>query len=140
MNEQKQKARFTKDDLITFIILFLLGTTIFLLVFLLNSHPGLVSACDGAFAAGVSIIAALGLQVLSRLGAFDTFGYSFSLMVASFSPKVEKKYRDLFEYKNIKAEKRSNRKLYFVSYLIVGLGFITAALILSLVYNQVVAL
>jgi hypothetical protein len=137
---KKNSYRITKNDIITFFVLLTISTVVFLLVFLLNASPSLISACDGAFAAGVTIISALGLQILARMGAFDTFGYSFSTLVTSFSPRVEKKYADLFEYRNIKSTNRSKNKLFFLSYLLVGGGYIITALILNILFRLSIGL
>lgn len=82
-------------------------------------------------ALGVGGAMTLGIGLLSLMaffGAFDTFGYSISSFRAS-----NRKYKDLYEYSNIKAEKRSKAEWTFFPFILTGLIFILAGAAVSII-------
>lgn len=77
----------------------------------------------GALTIGVGL-----LSLLGYLGAFDTFGYSFS----TFKGK-NRKYSDMYEYNNARAEKRSKAEWTFVPYLLVGAVFLACGIVINVI-------
>ena len=89
---------------------------------------------DGLFVAGV-LLTGFGMMVwISTTGFFDMFSYAgHSLLVLFSSLRNPKEHESFYDYKMKKEEKRGQAKPYI---LIVGVGFILAALVcLFLYYN-----
>ncbi|MBO4676404.1 MAG: DUF3899 domain-containing protein [Oscillospiraceae bacterium] len=78
---------------------------------------------DALSTAGAFLILLGLLGLVARLGAFDTMAYGFSRM---WKPR----YKDLVEYTQAKAEKRSRAPLGFMPFVAVGVLFLAAGLIL----------
>ena len=130
----KSKYRLTKDEYITFGVMFLISSIIFTLIFFLVEPFGLVSAASGTFTAGFVSLAVLVLKILTNEGAFDTFGYAFASFFWKFTPPDhDRKYKDLYEYKQKKIEKRKTTPLFFVPYVVVGFIYIIVACIIECV-------
>lgn len=79
---------------------------------------------DGFFIAGV-IVFCLGMFSLVNLfGGFDVFSYLFTREKTNYGARVS-----LYEYSEIKKEKRKLKKLNFLSYFLNALFFIILGLI-----------
>lgn len=57
------------------------------------------------------------LFLVTRLGSFDIFAYSFSTF------RKDSRYKDLYDYKTKKEESRSHKELTFMPYVTVGIIF-----------------
>lgn len=94
--------------------------------FIISKGNYLMSYIDGFSAAGAVSILFGALVLVTNLGAFDMFSYSFAIM-----RKANREfYKDLYQYSQIKKEKRSKHFFTFVPYMVVGLLFIIIALIM----------
>lgn len=102
---------------------------LFVLIRLFTSHGflELLAYCDGTFIAGMILICLGGLSVVTYFGGFDIFSYNFS--------KKKEGASSLYEYSQIKAEKRKNAPLHFVPYFVVGLFFLLISTILLIIFN-----
>ena len=79
---------------------------------------------DGFFIAGV-IVFCLGMfSVVNLFGGFDVFSYLFTREKTNYGARVS-----LYEYSEIKKEKRKLKKLNFLSYFINASFFIILGLI-----------
>lgn len=87
--------------------------------------------CNAFFASGV-IIACVGLLVVATEGgAFDMLAYAVVLIFDGLRKDVTKrKYKDFYEYKQAKKEKKRS----FAYLLIVGLIFIAISLVFLIPY------
>lgn len=87
--------------------------------------------CNAFFASGV-VIACVGLLVVATEGgAFDMLAYAVVLIFDGLRRDVTKrKYKDFYEYKQAKKEKKRS----FAYLLIVGLIFIAISLIFLIPY------
>ena len=83
----------------------------------------LIRWADALSTAGAALILLGILGLVARLGAFDTAGYGVSKI---WKPR----YRDLVEYTQAKAEKRSRMPLGFMPFIAVGTLFLLAGLVL----------
>ncbi len=77
-------------------------------------------------AGGVSVLLGL-LFWITAAGAFDTFGYGFSVIFSNG------KYKDLYEYSTRKRERRGGGYKSFLPYLVVGAVFVAASVLISIV-------
>ena len=78
---------------------------------------------DSLSVAGAVLVLLGLLGLVARLGAFDTVGYGFSTF-------GKRRYKDLYEYTQAKAEKRSRAPLGFMPLIATGAAFFAAGLIL----------
>lgn len=92
-----------------------------------NGFQNIVAYCDGTFIAGMILICFGGLSVVTFFGGFDIFSYNFSRKKEGAS--------SLYEYSQIKAEKRKSGPLHFVPYFVVGLFFLLISTILLIILN-----
>lgn len=105
-----------------------LNAVIVLLVLFARGYEYKIYYVDAfSTAGGVSILLGL-LFWITAAGAFDTFGYGFSVIFSNG------KYKDLYEYSTRKREKRgSGGYKSFLPYLIVGAVFVAASVLISVV-------
>ncbi len=104
-----------------------LGLNVFFvfLVLLLRGFDYLIYYVDAfGVAGGISVFFGL-LLLVSSLGAFTTFGYSFSTL------RGERKYKDLYEYTEAKKEKQANQPRIYMPYILVGFVFLIISFVLS---------
>ena len=130
-----------KKTLLYYIISFAVGLVISIPVaFLrgLGTAPDAAFTCrylsDGLFVAGM-LLTGFGMLVwISTTGFFDMFSYAgHSLLVLFTSLRNPKEHESFYDYKLKKEEKRGQSKPYI---LLVGIGYILAALVcLFLYYN-----
>ena len=135
MEEENKKKIDLKIYIIAGIIALAIGAAIFCLYFFLNKST-IVAACNATILAGVALIGMAALILLTRLGAFDTFAYGFSQLGTAMFCRQPKKYNDMVEYKQIKAEERKDKSNYFISFLIVGSLFLIATLVCEIIYHN----
>ena len=78
---------------------------------------------DSLSIAGAVLVLLGLLGLMARLGAFDTVSYGFSVL-------GKRRYKDLYEYTQAKAEKRSHTPPGFMPLIAVGAVFLAAGMIL----------
>ena len=103
---------------IHYITALVIGTALTLLRLISTDFSLLIHYIDALTIAGAIVFLLGMLGVVSRLGAFDTFAYSFSTF------RRQSKYRDLYDYKEKKNEKASRKELTFMPYITVGAVFL----------------
>lgn len=121
--------------LLKIFIYIIIGTTIFLLIlFLYNGGPNLVSACDGAFVSFAIMILLSLFTFLFTRGSFDLIGYAFSTLPSMFNKELDRKYKDLVEYKEMRDMRRIYKKNNFLLPLIASVPFLILAIVLLIIY------
>ncbi len=92
-----------------------------------DTNQILTILCDAFFISGMFLTCVGGLVFVSNNGIFHIFGYGFSLFFGKRKRDVrERKYKDFYEYKTAKEEKKAS----YAYLLLVGLAFIAVSLIL----------
>ena len=88
---------------------------------------------DSCFVAGVCLASAGLILFVSNVGLFDIFGFSMRLLFGALKRNVrDRKYKDFYEYREAKKEKKHS-----VAYLlIVGLFFIAASACFLLLFHN----
>ncbi len=81
---------------------------------------------DAFSVAGAAVILLGLLFMAAYFGAFDTFGYSFSMWRAT------RRYKDLYAYSEAKKEKRQKGGWTFMPFLVVGAVFLLLGLLLRI--------
>ena len=135
MEEENKKKIDFKIYIIAGIIALAIGAGIFCLYFFLNKST-IIAACNASILAAVSLIGLASLILLTRFGAFDTFAYGFAQLGTAMFGRQPKKYNDMVEYKQIKAEQRKDKSNYFISFFIAGGLFLIATLVLEILYHN----
>lgn len=113
-----------------------------LVIFLIISIKGIFTVqsiteifkilCDCFFAVGFTL-AGFGLLVYtSNEGVFDGLVFGVSSFINMFRKGYEKKYKDLYEYK----ESRASKKYSFGYLVICGLSLLAVSMIFLLLYNK----
>lgn len=120
-----------KPYIIAGIISLLLGTFIFILIFVILKK----AALDGVSFAAVILLAAAGLIWVAREGFFDIFSYGFRQLGSTMFSKKANEYHDFAGYKEYKFSVREKRSKYYISVAIVGAIFLVATIILYLIYK-----
>lgn len=130
----EQFKKYWLVNLITFLISLAVGAIIFCLFFFLRGRT-LIAAVDGAAVGAISVLFLGLLFWMHHLGAFDTFVFGFKqlgTMIFSKDPRKEGTYA---EYREKKAEIRSNSSYNFISIIFAGLLLCIALLVLDIIYN-----
>ena len=124
-----------KTYIIVTIASLIVGAIIFCLYFFLKEKT-LVAALDGTGMAGVILLGAGLLCILSRFGAFDTMSYGFKQLFTSMFAKEANKYHDMVEYKEEQDKKRKTSSHYYVPMMLVSLLFFLAFIALEIYKTQ----
>lgn len=120
--------------IVTFVIAFLLGATIFLLWFFLNNRT-LFDAVNASTMSFV-IILVLGLFMwLNSVGTFDGIVYGFKQLFAGAFASKANKYNDYPGYVQHKKEVRSSGPRLYLAFIFASLIFGIALIVLELIYH-----
>ncbi len=82
-----------------------------------TSFDKLINYIDALSLSGAFVFFLGLLFLVTRLGSFDIFGYSFSTF------RKDSKYKDLYDYRTRKEESRSHKEWTFMPYITVGVVF-----------------
>ena len=113
-------------SLTKYIILFCLGCALVLIYLLANGFNLMFNYMDSTFIAGAVILICGGLSLLNYFGAYDFWGYSFSLR------KQRAMNRSLYQYSELAKEERVKKGFTFGPYFAVGAFFLAISVIFSL--------
>jgi uncharacterized membrane protein len=113
-----------KSWIITFIIAGLLfGTT-----YLLRGQFNLYGVSDALILPGAIFLSYAGLRSVTRTGVYDVSGYGISRFRDAFRRDQQKTYDSVYEYKEIKQQRRQSRAPYMAPQVIVGILCIALSL------------
>ncbi|MFA6620695.1 MAG: DUF3899 domain-containing protein [Bacilli bacterium] len=129
-------STFNVRRLLTWLSAFLIGGSIFCLVFFLRSDWTFRGASDGCFVSAAVLLSGVALMGVTRLGTFDILAYSFYRLFESFRAGNVKKFDTFYDYRNAKIESRHHSHPAYWPFLIIGiLGFVLA-LVFTFLFNQ----
>ncbi|MBR1581453.1 MAG: DUF3899 domain-containing protein [Bacilli bacterium] len=75
--------------------------------------------------------------ILSNFGAFDLIGYASANLVRNIGKKDPvRKYNDVIEYRDSKAERRRKNKFLFIPWYIASLIYLIIAIICTVIFNN----
>lgn len=135
MNDKKRfsiRDVFYLKSIKVLIIFFIIQVLIFLLIFgLSNWH--LIGAINGTFVSGAIGFGIAGLSFTNNQGIFDVFQVGFENLISVSKKNGRKKY-DLYGFKESKVNKRNSNKYMWIIYLIDGIIFLIASIILFCFY------
>ena len=90
--------------------------------------------CDAFFVTGICFACIGVIMLAGNGGAFDMLGYAFVMLFDALRKDISKrKYKDFYEYRQAKKEKKRNVLYMFV----VGGAFIAMSVIFLILYYQV---
>ena len=90
--------------------------------------------CDAFFVTGICFACIGVIMLAGNGGAFDMLGYAFVMLFDALRKDISKrKYKDFYEYRQSKKEKKRNVLYMFV----VGGAFIAISVIFLILYYQV---
>ena len=118
----------------------LLALTLLIYFFELNTPMTTISLLDGLLIATVIGFATSLFTYLVYSGSLNFVSYGFSTFGSIFNKNVNKKYKDLKEYNEIKKIERAGKTYYFLSYIIVSSLYLIALIIVFILFNTEVIL
>lgn len=118
----------------------LLALTLLIYFFELNTPMTTISLLDGLLVATVIGFATSLFTYLVYSGSLNFVSYGFSTFGSIFNKNVNKKYKDLKEYNEIKKIERAGKTYYFLSYIIVSSLYLIALIIVFILFNTGVIL
>ena len=124
--------------IIAFIIL--LALTLLIYFFELNTPMTTISLLDGLLVATVIGFATSLFTYLVYSGSLNFVSYGFSTFGSIFNKNVNKKYKDLKEYNEIKKMERAGKTYYFLSYIIVSSLYLIALIVVFILFKTEVIL
>ncbi|MGN1294919.1 MAG: DUF3899 domain-containing protein [Bacilli bacterium] len=112
-------------------IIALVVALVFILIRLISSQgfTEIIAYCDGTFFAGMVLVCVGGLSVVSYYGGFDIFSYNIM--------KKKEGVSSLYDYSQIKAERRKNAPPYYMPYFAVGIFFLLISAILLIIIQNI---
>ena len=118
----------------------LLALTLLIYFFELNTPMTTISLLDGLLIATVVGFATSLFTYLVYSGSLNFVSYGFSTFGSIFNKNVNKKYRDLKEYNEIKKIERAGKTYYFLSYIIVSSLYLIALIVVFILFKTEVIL
>lgn len=118
----------------------LLALTLLIYFFELNTPMTTISLLDGLLVATVIGFATSLFTYLVYSGSLNFVSYGFSTFGSIFNKNVNKKYKDLKEYNEIKKIERAGKTYYFLSYIIVSSLYLIALIIVFILFKTEVIL
>lgn len=118
----------------------LLALTLLIYFFELNTPMTTISLLDGLLIATVIGFATSLFTYLVYSGSLNFVSYGFSTFGSIFNKNVNKKYKDLKEYNEIKKIERAGKTYYFLSYIIVSSLYLITLIIVFILFNTGVIL
>ena len=118
----------------------LLALTLLIYFFELNTPMTIISLLDGLLIATVVGFATSLFTYLVYSGSLNFVSYGFSTFGSIFNKNVNKKYKDLKEYNEIKKIESAGKTYYFLSYIIVSSLYLIALIIVFILFKTEVIL
>ena len=118
----------------------LLAITLLIYFFELNTPMTTISLLDGLLISTVVGFATSLFTYLVYSGSLNFVSYGFSTFGSIFNKNVNKKYKDLKEYNEIKKMERAGKTYYFLSYIIVSSLYLIALIVVFILFNTGVIL
>ena len=118
----------------------LLALTLLIYFFELNTPMTTISLLDGLLIATVIGFATSLFTYLVYSGSLNFVSYGFSTFGSIFNKNVNKKYKDLKEYNEIKKMERAGKTYYFLSYIFVSSLYLIALIVVFILFKTEVIL
>lgn len=118
----------------------LLAITLLIYFFELNTPMTTISLLDGLLVATIIGFATSLFTYLVYSGSLNFVSYGFSTFGSIFNKNVNKKYKDLKEYNEIKKIERAGKTYYFLSYILVSSLYLIALIVVFILFNTGVIL
>ena len=118
----------------------LLALTLLIYFFELNTPMTTISLLDGLLIATIVGFATSLFTYLVYSGSLNFVSYGFSTFGSIFNKNVNKKYKDLKEYNEIKKIERAGKTYYFLSYIIVSSLYLIALIVVFILFKTEVIL
>ena len=118
----------------------LLAITLLIYFFELNTPMTTISLLDGLLVATIIGFATSLFTYLVYSGSLNFVSYGFSTFGSIFNKNVNKKYKDLKEYNEIKKIERAGKTYYFLSYIIVSSLYLIALIVVFILFKTEVIL
>lgn len=118
----------------------LLAITLLIYFFELNTPMTTISLLDGLLISTVVGFATSLFTYLVYSGSLNFVSYGFSTFGSIFNKNVNKKYKDLKEYNEIKKMERAGKTYYFLSYIIVSSLYLIALIVVFILFKTEVIL
>ena len=118
----------------------LLAITLLIYFFELNTPMTTISLLDGLLIATVVGFATSLFTYLVYSGSLNFVSYGFSTFGSIFNKNVNKKYKDLKEYNEIKKMERAGKTYYFLSYILVSSLYLIALIVVFILFKTEVIL
>ena len=118
----------------------LLAITLLIYFFELNTPMTTISLLDGLLVATVIGFATSLFTYLVYSGSLNFVSYGFSTFSSIFNKNVNKKYKDLKEYNEIKKMERAGKTYYFLSYILVSSLYLIALIVVFILFKTEVIL
>ena len=118
----------------------LLAITLLIYFFELNTPMTTISLLDGLLIATVIGFATSLFTYLVYSGSLNFVSYGFSTFGSIFNKNVNKKYKDLKEYNEIKKMERAGKTYYFLSYILVSSLYLIALIVVFILFKSEVIL
>lgn len=132
MNKKEAIKTFFKDNLVRFIISFIVIIAITVIYNL--SHNGwatIVAYIDSTFISAIVLMCISGLSFVNHQGTFDIFAYTFT------KKKRKQQNEEFYDYTERRNLERKATPYIPLSYLFVGLLSLFASIILLLISNAI---
>ncbi len=133
LNNFLSNYNFKKQGLVLLVLaLFGVGFTLFIYFI---KQRSIIDGCNGSFGAFAIFFFLGSYQIILNQGTFDALGYSVTNMISSWGKGAKRKYKDLIDYKDRKAQSRKTNKFNFIAYYIASFIFLITAIILFIIYK-----
>lgn len=131
----KKEYIFTLKNLIILLVSLSIGALIYVLFSLYKGFT-FYNAIDGFFVAGSVLVLGGLLFLAGNEGTFDVFSVGFANLFATAKKNGTKKYDSLYDYREMKLEKRKGNRYILIPIEISGVLYLIVAVVLFIMYKQ----
>ena len=96
--------------------------------YLLRGQFNLYGISDALILPGAIFLSYAGLRAVTRTGVYDVSGYGITRFRDAFRRDQQKAYDSVYEYKEVKQQKRQSQSAYMTPQVIIGLLCIALSL------------
>jgi hypothetical protein len=112
----------------SWIMSIIVAVLLFGITYFLRGQFNLYGLSDALILPGAILLSYAGLRSVTRTGIYDVSGYGISRFRDAFRRDQQKAYDSVYEYKEIKQQKRQSNVPYMVPQMMVGILCIALSL------------
>ena len=131
----KKEYIFTLRNLIALLVSLAIGALIYVFFSFYRGFT-FYNSIDGFFVAGSVLVLGGLLFLAGNEGTFDVISVGFANLYSVFKRNGTKKYASLYDYREMKGEKRKGNRYILIPIELAGIVYLIVSIVLFIIYKQ----